>query len=148
MLTQSKLAQVYLRLHTDPMTTSLSPAGGPIPEWTLADRFRKARLTSHLSQKAFAAQLDINASAYSQWEAGNSKPRDVVAVARRIELLTGIPASWTLGLDDAKSPHPDGPGRGSEGLLPHLDSNQKPFGNLAPMRAKRVSWSQPRPQAA
>ena len=96
-----------------------------IPEWTLADRLRKARQSVGMSQREFAEVLEVTASAYSQWEAGNNGPRDLVATARRIELLTRIPAAWILGVDD-KNPRPDVPDGGQ--VLPRLDSNQQPFG--------------------
>lgn len=79
-----------------------------IPEWTLADHLRKARQTTGLSQRDFAASIDVKSSAYAQWEAGNSRPRDVVTIAKRIELLTGIPAAWTLDVTPWQSPDPRG----------------------------------------
>ncbi|URC18077.1 helix-turn-helix DNA binding domain protein [Arthrobacter phage Cole] len=47
-------------------------------------------------------------AAYSHWEAGRNTPRNLVTVAQRIEMLTGIPATWTLGLMDG--PQGGGPG--------------------------------------
>ncbi|MHA7270426.1 helix-turn-helix domain-containing protein [Arthrobacter sp. HLT1-20] len=81
---------------------------GLVPEWTFADRLRKARLTSHLTQEEFADRLGAKPGAYSHWEAGRNTPRQVVSIAQRIEMLTGIPAAWMLGLADP-SPQP-GPG--------------------------------------
>lgn len=52
----------------------------------------------------FADVLGITASALGQYETDRAKPRDVVELARRVEAVTGIPASWTLGLDDAALP--------------------------------------------
>lgn len=69
-----------------------------IPTWTLGDRIRKARHQSGLSQIEFAKLLEVTASRIASWETDAARPRDVVAIARRIELLTGIPAHWTLGL--------------------------------------------------
>lgn len=84
-------------------------SGYVIPEWTLADHLRKARQVAGMSQKEFAERLDVTPSSYAQWEAGNNKPRDVVAVAKRIEMLTRIPASWILGVHNGGN----GPGGGS-----------------------------------
>lgn len=84
-----------------------------VPRWEFSDRLRKARSIAQQDQKEFAANLGVTAGSLAGWEAGRSKPRDVVAVAKRIEVLLGIPASWTLGLHE-ETPHSGGPGGGSE----------------------------------
>ena len=53
--------------------------------------------------------LGANPNAYRAWESGRNHPRDIVALAKRIEILTGVPAQWTLGLADGTST-PGGPG--------------------------------------
>ena len=85
-----------------------------IPEWTFADRIRKARQVVSMDHKTFAAAISKTSSAVAQWEAGNSRPRDIVAVAKSIELLTRVPAQWILGLETGKAPTPEG-----EGLVVH-----------------------------
>lgn len=95
-----------------------------IPEWTFADCLRKARQIAGMSQRDFAEQLGVKAGAYAQWEADNNRPRDVVAIAKRIEMLTRIPASWTLGLE-LQRPRPGGPGGVVESRLG--ESNPRPF---------------------
>ena len=45
-----------------------------------------------------AELLDWPLAAYSNWEAGKAKPRELVEVAKRIERLTGVPATWVIGL--------------------------------------------------
>ena len=82
-----------------------------IPEWTFADRLRKARQATGLLQREFAEKLGVSKAAYAQWEAGNSRPRDVVIFSKKIELITNIPASWMLGLE-TQNPRPGGPGEG------------------------------------
>ena len=72
-----------------------------IPAWTFADRIRKARAVTGLGQKEFAEQIGAKASAYAQWEADNNRPRDIVTIAKSIEMLTRIPAAWILGIDQA-----------------------------------------------
>lgn len=47
--------------------------------------------------------LGANPNAYRAWESGRNNPRDIVALAKRIEILTGVPAQWTLGLADGTS---------------------------------------------
>ncbi|WP_413227741.1 helix-turn-helix transcriptional regulator [Actinomyces marmotae] len=116
------------------MSIAPQPSSLWIPKWTLADYLRKARLEVGMSQRDFAAALDAKPGTYAQWEAGNTQPRDVVALAKRIELLTRIPAAWILGLMDGPQPSPDGLGNdgtpavvaGARGGLPRLDSNQQP----------------------
>lgn len=71
-----------------------------IPAWTFADRLRKARAIAGMDQRTFAKHVGAKPSAYAQWEADNNKPRDIVAIAKSIELLTRVPATWLLGLDD------------------------------------------------
>ncbi|MEJ1087023.1 helix-turn-helix domain-containing protein [Microbacterium sp. Mu-80] len=80
---------------------ALEPSGPVIPQWTFADRLRKARQQTGFGQKEFAEHIGAKASAYAQWEAGNNQPRNIVSVAKSIELLTRIPAAWLLGIGDA-----------------------------------------------
>lgn len=94
---------------------------GPfIPDWTFADKLRKARQTSGLGQREFAEKLGVTASAYQQWEAGNNMPRVVLGVARRVQLLTGVSAVWLLGFD-APTPQPAGPAMGDPGAVQPTD---------------------------
>ncbi len=82
-----------------------------VPTWEFSDRIRKARQVAGMDQKSFAAQLDVNPGSLAGWESGRSKPRDMVVVAKRIEMLTGIPAAWTLGVYE-EAPRPDDPNEG------------------------------------
>jgi transcriptional regulator with XRE-family HTH domain len=72
------------------------------PAWTLGDRIRKARTLNHMSQAEFAAAIGVKDGSLAAWETDRAQPRNVVAIARRIEVLTGIPAAWTLGIDDGE----------------------------------------------
>lgn len=113
-----------------------------IPEWTFADRLRKARSVIGTDQRSFAAQLQCTSSAYAQWEAGNSRPRDIVTIARRIEMLTRVPAAWLLDLDGPEAPIPGkrkGPEGGASGpSLPELDSNQQPAGSSLALDSRMI----------
>lgn len=71
-----------------------------IPRWSFADRIKKARSVVGLQQREFAALIGQKAPAYAQWEAGNNRPRDIVAVAEAIERVTSVPAWWVLGMED------------------------------------------------
>ena len=76
--------------------------GRVIPDWSLADKLRKIRRdVVGVDQAEMAARLGWPKGAYQSWEAGKARPRELVALAKRIELLTGVPATWVLGLDDA-----------------------------------------------
>lgn len=76
-----------------------------VPVWSFGDRARKIRRdVLKVDQQEFARLLGVTAQAAGAWESRNAQPRDVVAIARRIELLTGVPATWVLGLDEAAAP--------------------------------------------
>ena len=71
---------------------------GTIPEWTFADRLRKARRMTPMTQREFAEAIGADAKAYSQWEAGNNRPRELVTICQEVERVTGVSAGWLLGL--------------------------------------------------
>jgi transcriptional regulator with XRE-family HTH domain len=97
------------------------------PTWTLGDRIRKARLTTGMNQREFAPLIGVKPGSLAAWESDHSVPRNMLAVARRIAGLTGIPAAWVLGLDDGP---PDGgfdephPLNGVETTAPLLGSRK------------------------
>ena len=98
-----------------------------VPEWTLADRLRKIRRLTGMPQGEFARAINVPEPRYAAWESGRNQPHssDLLAVAKRIELLTQVPATWVLGLDTTNGPRPTmtwGEGHG----LPRLDSDQQP----------------------
>lgn len=69
-----------------------------LPQWTLADRLRKIRRDRHLTQDQIAAQLGVKPVTWAAWEAGRTRPHDVVELAGLIERTYGVPAAWTLGV--------------------------------------------------
>jgi DNA-binding XRE family transcriptional regulator len=72
--------------------------GPVIPAWTFADRMRKIRRdVLDLEQGPFAEKLGVTKQAYAAWETGRTHPRDILALARRVELVSGVPAEWVLG---------------------------------------------------
>jgi transcriptional regulator with XRE-family HTH domain len=77
-----------------------------LPVWTFGDRIRKARSLVKLGQREFAVAIDVTDSSLAAWETDRSTPRDIVTVAKRVELLTRIPASWLLGVDSPQAPQP------------------------------------------
>lgn len=76
------------------------------PAWSLGDRIRKARDLAGMNQHDFAVAIGVPDGSLANWETDRAKPRDIVAVAKRIEMLTRIPAGWTLGIEES----PDGDG--------------------------------------
>jgi len=53
-----------------------------------------------MSQTDFADALGRKQQSVASWESGKAKaPRDIVALAQRIELRFGVPTAWTLGID-------------------------------------------------
>lgn len=81
----------------------------PVPVFAFGDRVRKIRRDLRMNQEQFAGLLDVGVGdrAIAAWESGRSKPDDILLVANRIELVTGIPAPWVLGYSVGR-PNPDG----------------------------------------
>ena len=116
-----------------------------IPSWSLADRLRKARLVSGLTQREFANKIGVSAASYTQWECGNTGPRDLIGACQKIEAFTGVSSVWLAGFDPDRpvmrlpkyepevalnwliglEPDPSAV-EPERNLLPHLDSNQEP----------------------
>ncbi len=87
-------------------------------QWTFGDRIRKIRRSLDIPQGEFAAKLSETRESLSKWESGKVRePRNVVAIAKRIELAYGVPATWTLGLEEMTEP---------EDLRARRDSNPQP----------------------
>lgn len=58
----------------------------------------------NLHQAEIATRLGVTKAAYAAWESGRTEPRSILAVAKRIEAMTGIPAAWVLGVDSPTPP--------------------------------------------
>lgn len=63
-----------------------------VPEWTMADRLRKARETTGLDQGDFAAELGVSRGTVSNYEHGHVRPREVVL--RAWAMRTGVSLGW------------------------------------------------------
>lgn len=81
-------------MHT---TGTISPMSD-VPQWTLADRLRKIRRDRGLTQEQMAQEIGVKPVTLSAWEAGRTRPHDVVELAGLIEQRFGVPAAWTLGV--------------------------------------------------
>lgn len=86
-----------------------------VPTWTFGDRLRKIRRdVLALDQHELARELGITKAAYAAWESSRNEPRSILAVARQIELISGVPAAWILGVDQPTPVDPvGGPGAAS-----------------------------------
>ncbi len=105
------------------MSTDPTTSWGELLEWSFGDRIRKIRRAVDASQQDFADKIGQSRDTLSAWESGRNTPRGIVAIAKRIELAYGVPASWTLGLQEAP-PRPDGPEGGARWA--HWGSNPEP----------------------
>jgi transcriptional regulator with XRE-family HTH domain len=94
-----------------------APLPGNVPQWTLADRLRKAREHADLDQSDFADQVGISRRSVTNYEKGHSSPSRPVLLAWAMR--TGVAMEWL-----SKGTTHGGPD-GGEGL-PRLDSNQPP----------------------
>lgn len=74
---------------------------GPITlDWGLGDRLRRVRRHVAMSQAELANALGTNQRTYASWEAGQSNPRNLVAIAQMVERVSGVAATWVLGMED------------------------------------------------
>lgn len=88
------------------MTSAMraGPLAIELPQWTFADRMRKIRRDIvQIDQTEFAQKLGVTRQAYAAWESGRNEPRSILAIAKKVELISGVPAVWVLGID---APHP------------------------------------------
>jgi transcriptional regulator with XRE-family HTH domain len=85
---------------------ALEREGAFIPGWTFGDKFRKARRISGLDQRDFATRLNLTASTVAAYEGDRATPRlrDVPQLAKSIQMLTGIEASWFFEFDPVGGP--------------------------------------------
>lgn len=101
------------------MSTNGEVSGAWTPRLTFGDRVRLIRRELQLSQEQLASRLGVKKVTLGAWEVGRNEPSDLIATAKRIQLATGVPASWIVGLDD-----PDGGGPGGlKAQRPQQDSN-------------------------
>lgn len=66
-----------------------------IPQWTIADRFRKARTDAGLSQQQLADRIQISKKSIGNYETGATTHmrRNVV---NQWALATGVPVAWLM----------------------------------------------------
>lgn len=74
---------------------STQPNSEHIPEWTMGDRFRKAREETGLTQEQFAHEIDVDRNTVSAYEADQRK-RPTRVVVNAWAMRTGVPREWLL----------------------------------------------------
>lgn len=106
------------------------------PAWSFGDRLRKARTVVEMNQEDFAEAIGVKDGSLAAWETDRARPRDIVGIAKSVESVTRIPASWLLGIE-APPPHPPKAPRAPLGSkkrartgnrLPWHESNVQPSG--------------------
>jgi transcriptional regulator with XRE-family HTH domain len=88
---------------------------GRIPDWTVADRLRKARESAGYEQAALARELGVAKNTISNYERGAVTPRRSVVMAWA--MATGVDLDW---------------------LCPRQDSNLQPTDLWALARRRRL----------
>lgn len=84
---------------------------GTVPEWTPADRLRKARELAGLKQQDLAELTGISRASIVNYEAGKTSPRRPAMAA--IAMATGVPLWW---LANEPEPHHSGDDGGGDQL--------------------------------
>ena len=67
-----------------------------IPELTLGDRLLLARKKAGITRERMAGLLGVAVSAVGHWETDRSRPKDVLAVAKKWSEITETPQDWLL----------------------------------------------------
>jgi transcriptional regulator with XRE-family HTH domain len=72
---------------------------GVIPQWTTADRLRKARELAGYEQASLALELGVAKNTVSNYERGTVRPRRPVLVAWA--MATGVALDWLCPRQDS-----------------------------------------------
>lgn len=71
----------------------MSAQPGRVPEWTLGDRLRKARLDAgYRDVQAFADLIGVSRNSVPNWESDRHRPREIAL--RAWALATGVDRDW------------------------------------------------------
>jgi transcriptional regulator with XRE-family HTH domain len=99
---------------------SNEPAGGFVPEWTVRDRFRKAREARGLTQEQFAEETGLSRRTISSIESGNQEP--VKRDYNLWQLATGVNRTWLESGWTPRDLNPEPTGYGTGARVRHLVS--------------------------
>lgn len=92
---------------------------GKIPQWTVADRVRKARESAGLKQNDLSELLGMARTSLARIEQGKSDPRRTTLIG--IAFATNVDLNW---LETGKTPGGDMPTGGEECAI--RESNPEP----------------------
>lgn len=116
------------------------PAGGLVPEFTIADRLRKAREHIGVDQKAFAALTGISRGTIGNYENPEYRTRKSY-VLTEWSMATGVSLEWLkTGESDPTSGGPDGepdPGDDREAALARLAAKKSRHADGVPTHRYR-----------
>lgn len=73
-----------------------------IPDWTLADRLRKAREVAGLEQAELAQRIGISRHTVGNYELGRGVRGPKLIVLRAWSQETGVPLAWLVGEHGAR----------------------------------------------
>lgn len=107
---------------------SMMPTPGLVPEWTIADRLRKARESAGYGQVEFSQRTSMARGTISAAENGKRVPSR--ANIRLWAMATGVPFEWLV---NGETP-PDGGGVSMSRLS---ESNRRPFHYKVKTKAPR-----------
>jgi transcriptional regulator with XRE-family HTH domain len=96
-----------------------------------------------MTQSEIATALGIKETTWSAWEAGRTRPHDVVELAGRLEQQYGVPAAWTLGVLNNSFVAPT-PRKAMDNGTVNWGRRQTDFLSLQRTRMRRVVHSQSR----
>ena len=100
------------------MTSAIE--SGRVPEWTIADRARKARETAQLKQDELAERMGVARSTVQRIEQGVPEPRRTLLISW--SFATGVDLGW---LETGKTP--TGPETNGGVAWGHRGSNPGPM---------------------
>jgi transcriptional regulator with XRE-family HTH domain len=93
---------------------TLDVEGARVPQFTMADRLRKAREVAGLGQDELARELGVSRNTVGNYEAERVQPRRAVLMAWAMR--TQVPLAWLL---NGENPRQDGgPDGGSRDVRP------------------------------
>ena len=108
-------------------------AAGAVPDWTMADRLRKAREYAALEQGQLAQMIGASRTTIGNAERGANKPRRPLVIAWA--MATGVDLTW---LETGRAPAPDDPSPAPWPMRARRDSNPQPS-DLEPRRLVAVA---------